>query len=49
MASGGERPMAKNSVEVRQGVTGHNVRWVLTIGISAVVVLFAALWLGWFG
>lgn len=41
--------MAKPSVEARQGVTGHSVRRVLIAGIGAVVVLFAALWLGWFG
>ena len=49
MASGDERPVVKDRVEARQGVTGHNVRWVLGTGIAAVVILFAALWLGWFG
>lgn len=41
-----ERPVVKNSIEVRQGVTGHHVRWVLVVGIVvAVVVLAVALWL----
>ncbi|MFZ0425049.1 MAG: hypothetical protein WAL80_19395 [Xanthobacteraceae bacterium] len=34
--------------EARQGVTGHNVRYVLGIGIAAVVVIFAGLWLYYF-
>ena len=28
----------------RQGVTGHNVRYVLGVGIAAVVVAFAVLY-----
>ena len=48
MASGDEHPVVKDRVEARQGVTGHNMRWVLFVGIAAVVVLFAGLWLGWF-
>jgi hypothetical protein len=30
--------------EAREGVTGHNVRYVLTISTAVVVVLFAGLW-----
>ena len=30
-----------NTTRARQGVTGHNVRYVLTFGLIAVVVLFA--------
>jgi hypothetical protein len=30
--------------EVRQGVTGHNVRYVLGIGLAAAVVAFAVLY-----
>jgi hypothetical protein len=30
--------------EARQGVTGHNVRYVLGIGIAAVIVAFAVLY-----
>jgi hypothetical protein len=34
--------------EARQGVTGHNVRYVLGIGIAAAIVAFAALYLIYF-
>jgi hypothetical protein len=34
--------------EARQGVTGHNVRYVLGIGIAAAVVAFAALYVIYF-
>ena len=30
-----------NTTRARQGVTGHNVRYVLVFGIVGVVVLFA--------
>jgi hypothetical protein len=30
--------------EARQGVTGHNVRYVLGISMAAVIVAFAALY-----
>jgi hypothetical protein len=30
--------------QARQGVTGHNVRYVLGIGIAAVIVAFAVLY-----
>jgi len=33
----------------RQGVTGHNVRYVLAFGIAAVVVAFAIIYLLNFG
>jgi hypothetical protein len=32
----------------RQGVTGHNVRYVLGISTAAVVVAFAAIWIYYF-
>jgi hypothetical protein len=40
-----------NANEARQGVTGHNVRYVLVLGLVAVVIAFAvgylaARWLG---
>lgn len=31
--------------EARAGVTGHNVRYVLLIGLVAVILLFAAAYL----
>ena len=34
--------------QARQGVTGHNVRYVLGVGIAAVIVAFAALYLIYF-
>jgi len=34
-----------NTTRARQGVTGHNVRYVLTFGIVAVVILFALAYL----
>jgi hypothetical protein len=43
-----ETPVVRNTTEARQGVTGHNVRYVLLIGTTAVIVLFAALWLFYF-
>lgn len=33
----------------RQGVTGHNVRYVLAFGTAAVVVAFAIIYLIYFG
>jgi hypothetical protein len=32
--------------QARQGATGQNVRYVLAIGLTACVVIFAAIW--WF-
>jgi hypothetical protein len=34
--------------EARQGVTGHNVRYVLGFGLAGVVVAFAIIWLVYF-
>lgn len=34
--------------QARGGAIGHNVRYVLGIGIAAVVVVFAAIWLYYF-
>ena len=36
------------SQQARQGVTGHNVRYVLGIGVAAIVVAMAAIWLYYF-
>jgi hypothetical protein len=43
-----EAPVVKSTSEARQGVTGHGVRYVLTISTAAVVVIFGALWLFYF-
>jgi hypothetical protein len=37
-----ERPVL-NEVDARQGVTGHNVRYVLLFGLLAVIAAFAAI------
>jgi hypothetical protein len=36
------------TTQARQGVTGHNVRYMLGFGLAAVVVIFAGLWLYYF-
>jgi hypothetical protein len=33
--------LVKNTDEARQGVTGHNVRYVLVWGLGAVIAVFA--------
>ncbi|MGB7035861.1 MAG: hypothetical protein WBD71_10055 [Xanthobacteraceae bacterium] len=33
----------------RQGVTGHNVRYVLGFGLAAVVIVFGIIYLVYFG
>jgi hypothetical protein len=35
--------------EARQGVTGHNVRYVLGFGTGGVIVLFAVIYFLYFG
>jgi len=34
--------------QARQGVTGHNVRFVLGFSIAAVVIVFAVIWMVYF-
>ena len=41
------RPVTPTT-KARQGVTGHNVRYVLGASMAAVVVAFAAIWLYYF-
>jgi len=43
-----ETPIVRTTTEAREGVTGHNVRYVLLIGTVSVIVIFAALWLYYF-
>ena len=33
----------------RQGVTGHNVRYVLALGLAGVIVAFAVVYLAYYG
>jgi hypothetical protein len=37
-----------NSNEARQGVTGHNVRYVLGFGTGGVIILFALIYFVYF-
>jgi hypothetical protein len=43
----GERPAVVANISERQGVTGHNVRYVLLFGIVGVVVAFAIILVGY--
>jgi hypothetical protein len=43
-----EAPIVRTTTEAREGVTGHNVRYVLLFGTASVIVIFAALWLFYF-
>ena len=38
------RRTVKSADEARQGVTGHNVRFVLTASMLGTVVVFALIW-----
>ena len=42
-----ERPVIEPEVRARQGVTGHNVRYVLGYGIAGVVVAFIIIYLAY--
>ena len=39
-----DRPIVESTTEARQGVTGHNVRYVLMISLSAVILAFALIY-----
>lgn len=43
-----ERRIVKPRVEARQGVTGHNVRYVLGFGLLGVILAFAVLYIVYF-
>ena len=45
----GEHPIVVEKDRARQGVTGHHVRYVLAFGLAAIVVVFAAIYLLYFG
>jgi hypothetical protein len=45
---GDDRRIVKTGNEAREAVTGHNVRYVLSIGTIAVIIIFAALWFYYF-
>jgi hypothetical protein len=42
-------PIVKSATEAREGVTGHNVRYVLILSTCGIILLFAGLWLYFFG
>jgi hypothetical protein len=44
-----ERRPVVSKTEARQGVTGHNVRYVLGFGLAAVIIAFAAIYIVYFG
>jgi hypothetical protein len=47
--SAGAPPVVKSANEAREGVTGHNVRYVLAFGVAGVVLAFAVVYVVMFG
>jgi len=43
-----DQRIVKSATEVREGVTGHNVRYVLIVSLLGVVLVFVVLWLYFF-
>jgi hypothetical protein len=43
-----ERSIEKSTTSARQGVTGHNVRYVLAVSLGAAVVILACVWFAYF-
>jgi len=41
--------IVKTPTDARAGATGHNVRYVLGVGVLAVIVAFAIVYLAFFG
>jgi hypothetical protein len=39
--SGTRKPVEKSAGEAREGVVGHNVRYMLVFGLAGVIVAFA--------
>lgn len=48
MATTTEKPIIRTTTQAREGVTGHNVRYVLLFGTTAVIAVFAVIWLYYF-
>ena len=46
--TGTDAPIVRTTTQAREGVTGHNVRYVLMVSTAAVVLIFAGLWLFYF-
>ena len=47
-SSANRHPIEKSTNQARQGVTGHNVRYVLMISLGAAVLVLACIWLVFF-
>ena len=43
-----QRPIVTTADRARESITGHNMRYVLTVSTVAVVVIFGWLWLYYF-
>ena len=43
-----DQRIVKSATEAREGVTGHNVHYVLIVSLVGVVLVFGALWLYFF-
>lgn len=43
-----QRPVVPQT-DARQGVTGHNVRYVLGFSVVAIIIAFVVIWLVYFG
>jgi hypothetical protein len=43
-----EQPFVVSTREARQGVTGHNVRYVLGFSLAALIIAFGIIWLIFF-
>jgi len=43
-----QSPVVENTTQARQGVTGHNVRYVLVFGLAGVIVAFTIIYLMFF-
>jgi hypothetical protein len=44
-----QTPVTKSANSARQGVTGHNVLWVLAISTLAAIICLGGLWVMFFG
>ena len=43
-----KQPIVISGVRARQGVTGHNVRYILVFGLASAIIALAALYLFYF-
>jgi hypothetical protein len=43
-----DRRITRSATQAREGVTGHNVRYVLIVSLLGVIILLAGLWLYFF-